>query len=112
MKKILLAIILMSSLVSINAAMAGSSSGLVSTIYVIEGDIVVFKSGPHQQPSCSSIGDESWAFSLTTSAGKAMYALLLTASSQSKPVTVIGNNLCNSTSLNDRESPYYINVVE
>lgn len=112
MKKVLLAIFLMSSFAFIDSAIAGSSNGLISAIYVIEGDIIVFKSGPHQQPSCSTIGDESWAFSLTTSTGKAMYALLLTASAQSKPVIVIGTNLCNSTALNDRESPYYINVVE
>lgn len=100
--------ILMSSLVYFNPAMAGSSTGLITRIYTHVGDVAIFAAGSHvSKPSCSTAGND-WAFSLTTSTGKSMFAILLSAQARKVPVTVAGSNAC--TVFSDRETPNYIFV--
>ncbi|GLX78752.1 hypothetical protein tinsulaeT_20920 [Thalassotalea insulae] len=91
---------------------AGDGSGLITRIYVHDGagtkaPVVMFNVETHTgQPECSS---HEWAFELETEVGKAMYALLLSAASQNKPVVVKGANHCNAWG--DREHPYWISLA-
>lgn len=68
-----------------------------TTIYAHAQDIAIFAAGPHvNRPSCSLRSDQ-WAFSLSTSTEKAMYALLLSAArARGKPVTVAGSDTCSA----------------
>jgi hypothetical protein len=92
------------------SANAGSSTGTVTQIMVVTGDVVTFSAGVHQgKPACSTAADD-WALSLTTASGKAMYALLLSAQSQGKPITVLGTQAC--TAWPDRETPQYIHLTQ
>ena len=87
-------------------AHAGTSSGLVTVLYVHSGDAVMFGAGPiNNRLACSIAGDE-WAFSLTTPTGRAMYALLLSAQAQGKAISVKGNGQCSAWQ--DREEPFVI----
>lgn len=87
-------------------AHAGSSSGAVSMLMVHSPEIVIFRAGTHlNKPACSTAG-EDWAISLNSHSGRAIYAMLLTAKSQNKNVTVIGQGICSAWG--DREAPLYI----
>jgi hypothetical protein len=104
-----LAIAALSFLVLVDSANAGSSSGIVAVIYAHEGDVVMFVACSHQgRPACSTIGND-WAISLATPTGKAMYAMLLSAQAQGKPVNVVGTDTCSA--YGDREAPRYISVL-
>ena len=64
------------------SAFAGTSNGEVTIVYARAGDVVFFSAGSHpNKPACSNAADE-WAFSLSTPAGKAMFATLLAAQAQ------------------------------
>ena len=89
-------------------AYAGTSSGLITALKVHTGDVVMFSTGPiNQKATCGTAGDE-WALSLNTPTGRAMYALVLSASAQGKAVLVTGTNACNAWA--DCETPYWIQL--
>lgn len=93
-------------LISFATTSGETPSGLIRQIMVHSGDIVIFNAGEHSnKPECSTVGSD-WALSLSSEKGKAMYALLLSASAQGLPITVIGENACNAWG--DRESPHYM----
>jgi hypothetical protein len=74
------------------------------------GDVVIFAAGPHSnKPACNTAGDD-WAISIVTASGMAMYALLLSAQKQGKPVTIVGSGACSAWA--DREAPLYIYVAQ
>jgi len=86
----------------------GSSSGQVTQVLVMSGDVVIFTAGPHSgKPSCSTVGDD-WAFSLSTVTGIAMYKLILYAQSRGKQISVIGNTPGDCSAWGDREAPGYM----
>ncbi len=90
---------------------AGNSNGKVEFLMVHTGDVVIFSAGAHQsKPGCSRVGNAwgSWALSLKTESGKAMYAMLLSAQAQSQSVKVIGESACKAWG--DRESPRHMTV--
>jgi hypothetical protein len=98
----------LSLMVLASSASAGSSSGIVAGIYANDDDTIIFFAGSHEgKPACSTVGD-SLALSLATPAGRAMYAMLLSAQAQGKSVSVGGTGTCSATP--DRESPRYIAV--
>lgn len=68
-------------------------------------DVVFFTldGGHTSKPACSA---DSWALSLSTHSGRAMYALLLSAQSQGKQVWVHGTGAC--AAWGDREEPQYV----
>jgi hypothetical protein len=106
MKKLFLSFLLISIF---GVAHAGSSYGKITTIYAHTGDVILFGAGTHAgKPACSTVGDE-WSISLATAAGRAMYALLLSAQAQGKAVTAMGANTCSAWG--DRETPYFINLA-
>ncbi|AXI01489.1 hypothetical protein [Aquirhabdus parva] len=87
---------------------AGEGGGRVTVVYAHESNIAIFATETHtNMPACSQSGNE-WALSLATTAGRAQYALLLSAAAQGKQVTVSGRNDC--TAWGDRETPSYILV--
>ncbi len=98
----------------IGSANAGSASGKVLRLYVHaqggngEG-VAMFKvenrvSAPDD---CGGFdGGTEWAISLEKEAGRAMYALLLSAESRGVPVKVYGFDDCDDWG--DRERPKYI----
>jgi hypothetical protein len=89
-------------------AVSGTASGLIKTLLVSPYGIVIFDAGEHSgKPVCSVVGNE-WAFSIDSSAGKAVYALLLAAKAQNQIVNVIGRNDCSYWP--DREAPDYMYV--
>lgn len=89
-------------------AIAGSSNGAVSRLLVNSSNTVMFTAGSvANKPACSTVPN-SWAFSLTTPSGKAMYALLLTAYAQGKQVVVEGTGTCSAWG--DSETPLYIYI--
>ena len=86
----------------------GSATGTVLLLQPHNPDVVIFNVGTHgNKPACSSVGDQ-WALSLSSSAGRAMYALLLAASMQGQTVHVQGTGLCDAWP--DRESPRWLVV--
>jgi hypothetical protein len=105
-RRLMSALVAVLALVQSPCVQAGNSNGPVTKIYAHANDIVIFAAGTHnEQPACS--GNE-WALSLTTPTGKAMYALLLLAYAQGKPVSVVGTSAC--TAWPDRETPVYITL--
>jgi hypothetical protein len=89
-----------------SAALAGTSTGAVTTLMTYRADLVLFAAGTHaDKPSCSTLGNE-WALSLSTVGGKAIYAALLAAQAQGKAVQVLGTGACGDWP--DRETPMAI----
>lgn len=89
---------------------AGTGSGKVSKIMVHEKSnglgVIMFLVEKHEnRPKCAVYG---WAFDANTDLGKAMYAMLLSAAAQGKPVNVYGTNDC--VAWGDRERPFWISV--
>ena len=95
-------------------ALAGTGSGTVTKIYTHVGDVVLFstQSHVHDESRNACIAEQGanteWAITLTTETGKAMYAQLLAAATQKKPVVVVGANDCND--FPGRERPSYVVV--
>ncbi len=93
-------------MISVTTSEAGSGSGRVGNIYVHSGGTVMFSVDFHDNaPTCSS---HEWAFNLQDIAGKAMYALLLTAKAQNLNVFVFGFHDCEVWP--DRERPLFISL--
>lgn len=110
MKSVLIAVLVLFPI----SSYAGTGNGLVEKIIVHQKnaqygateDVVMFKvTMRNDAPTCS--GTE-WAFSIETDLGKAMYAMLLSASAQRKSVFVQDSNGCSAWS--DREHPKYITL--
>lgn len=75
-------------------AFAGAGSGKVVHISPLPGDVVIFATQIHSsKPACSNAGND-WTIKLDTETGRATYALLLSAASMNKPITVYGTNDC------------------
>lgn len=80
--------------VAAEMAFAGVGSGRVAHISPLPGDVVIFATQIHSnKPACSTAGND-WAIKLDTAAGRATYALLLSAASSNRPITVYGTNDC------------------
>lgn len=78
----------------------GNGSGLF--MFSVEGQ----RSGA---PSCNTANEgKDWAMSLESEAGRAMYALVLSAHAQGKRIYVTGTGHCDSWG--DREQPEWISV--
>lgn len=71
------------------------SVGNVTRLTPHAGDVVIFDiAGPRlDSPACSTMGTE-WAISLSTPTGRAMYAMLLLAHAQNRPMRVFGSGIC------------------
>lgn len=96
---------------------AGESTGTISKIFIAKENstvgstsgAVMFSAGPHtNKPACSNVGDD-WAIPLETEAGRAMYSLLLTASTTGKSIHVSGTGSCGGWP--DREEPNSIQII-
>lgn len=85
-------------------AMAGTSSGKVTTLIVNASNYLFFNAGVKQQsPVCGN--NDQWAINLSTPKGKSIYAMLLAAKAQDRNVWVYGNNTCDEWG--DREDVLY-----
>lgn len=93
------------ALLSCATATAGGGTGKVVMLMAHSNDVAIFAlDGAHgDKPACSS---DQWALSLATQGGRAMYALLMGAQAQGKPVVVFGTGACGAWG--DREAPSYI----
>ncbi|GLX78739.1 hypothetical protein tinsulaeT_20790 [Thalassotalea insulae] len=64
----------------------------------VDSDVVYFASDEAKQhgiPACvASASEQEWAVSLNTATGKAMYSLLVTASTGNRKITVVSANDC------------------
>lgn len=97
-------------------ASAGSSTGLVSKIYVhspnedysdIGAGVMMFKVGNiSSRPGCAKMNE--WSIGLNTHLGRTMHKTLLAAMVANKTVEVHGTGYCEDWK--DREKPYYIVV--
>lgn len=88
------------------AALAGSANGFVRRVLVHSPGVVMFDVGAHNsRPACSTVGNE-WAFNLDKPRGRAMYALLLSATNLDIPVGVQGTGKCSAWG--DREDVYFL----
>lgn len=96
------------------ASHAGSSSGLVTSMYVHgpddihssspDGVLIFTTTGPQTGKPACSVGE--WAIGLNTQLGRAMQSLLKTAAASNKTVRVVGEGRCSDWS--DRETPHYV----
>lgn len=94
------------------SVMAGSGAGKVMVLRAHAHDVIMFGlSGGHaSRPTCAAAVSDSWALSLSTHTGRAMYALLLSAQAQGKSVQVSGAGDCSAWP--DREAPIWIYIVQ
>lgn len=94
------------------SVLAGSGAGKVTFLRAHSSDIIMFGlSGGHVgKPTCATAASDSWALSLTTHTGRAMYAMLLSAQAQGKGVQVSGAGGCSAWA--DREAPTWIYIVQ
>ncbi len=105
MKKLLCALLL--AAVQLPASAAGNSTGTVSYLFVHDPGVLMFAAGTQTTPiACSTQGQ--WAVDLSTTMGKNIYAMLLSAQSQGQTVTVAGSGVCSAWG--DREKPLYVYV--
>jgi hypothetical protein len=75
-------------------AFAGTGSGKVVHISPLPGDVIIFATEIHaNRPACSMAGND-WTIKLDTETGRATYALLLSAASMNKSITVYGTGDC------------------
>lgn len=103
MKKALIPLLLASSAFS---AVAGTSSGKVTTMIINSSNYLFFTAGTKSgTPNCGTSNANQWALNLNTAQGKSIYALLLSAQAQEKVVTIIGGSTCNNWG--DREDVAY-----
>ena len=84
------------------AAFAGNSSGTPTGVMAAQNGIVIFSAGTKAGgPACAAVPND-WAVDTSTAEGKAIYALLLTAVSTGRNVSVNGANNCSAWG--DRET--------
>ena len=103
--KLSVKLFLLSLIMFAKLSWGGESSGLVTYIYVHTPNILMFQAGTQNAPAgCSKYNQ--WAISLDDPMGKPLYALLLSAQAQGKPVYIKGySNTCQAW--DDRELPSY-----
>lgn len=107
MKTIKYAIVVMvSAFFNSSVFAAGSSNGLVTYLFIHSPGVLMFQVGAGQTSPAACSTTQQWAIDASTTAGKGMFALLLSAQSQGLPVTVIGRDVCDVWG--DRESPLYV----
>lgn len=108
---LILVLFLFSMLTLCFKAVAGRGSGHITRIYAHEKNggagVIMFHVENHTNPPAECPGLE-WAFDVNNDQGKAMYALLLAAASQGKPIVVKGAGDCSAWG--DRERPSWIMV--
>lgn len=91
---------------------AGTGGGLVTQILVHgpggngQGVVMFATQQNANKAACGTNNPTAWAISLEKQAGQAMFATLLSAQAQDKPVIVQGEGDCASWA--DRERPRYI----
>lgn len=94
------------------AIAVGDVTGTVTNILMRAPNIVIFKIGTASTvsgaPSCATSGE--WAIASDSTAGKGMYALILSAQSKGQTVRVYGTGLCSVWS--DRETPVWIKTID
>jgi hypothetical protein len=102
---------------SFQTAEAGTGGGLVTSLLVHayggngSGTVMFETENNSNKAACSTVGQGSaWAVSLEHEYGRAMYALLLSAKAQGKPISVIGEGDC--AAWGDRERPAYIHTID
>lgn len=85
-------LILVLSIASSTNALAGNTTGPISSIAVGGGGIIyVAISG--KSPSCDA--SNRYVFDTNSASGKAMYSMVLSAYMAGKPMTILGTNICN-----------------
>jgi len=85
-------------------AMAGTSSGKVTSIIINASNYLFFTAGTKTgSPACGN--NNQWAINLGTAKGKSIYVMLLAAQTQDKTVSIYGNQTCNEWG--DREDVLY-----
>lgn len=88
---------------------AGNGGGRITSVGAIQGGVVIFKTEIHDNfPSCATIPGD-WAITTDQPAGKALYALLLTAVSQGKTVEVSGTGACEAWGDRETAAQLWIN---
>ena len=97
-----------------NFAHAGGGLGKVGRVYVNAVSKVFFDVGVHNNPpACQSQNNQTileFAIDLNTTAGEAMYALIMSAKGLDKDVQVVGSNDCSAWA--DREGVQYLYITE
>lgn len=117
MKKLYISLLAASAFALLpSLASAGSSTGLVSKIYVhsynkdytdINAGVIMFKvDNISNRPECARMNE--WSIGLNTHLGRTMHKTLLAAMVANKTVEVHGSGGC--ADWKDREKPYYIVV--
>ncbi len=107
---LLLLLLLQASNIEANSEVPPSyQMGKVIYLFAHEGDVAMVHIDSEfvNKASCNTVNE--WAFSLSTEAGKAMYAALLSAASQNLDVLIVGYSHDCSV-WGDREKPAYVRV--
>lgn len=101
----------LSPLMSTAALASNAGAGTINTVIVnSQGKAFFTQTGSRSgQPSCATTEPNRWAFDVTTAKGQAMLALVLTAYSAGKQVTVNGIGSC--PDWGDTETVDYIVTV-
>lgn len=100
-------LIAIAATISSFSVFAGSALGKINTIYVQPGAVVLDVQNQISRPACATI--PGFTIAVDTAQGKATLALLLSAASQSKSITVAGSGVCSLTG--NRETILYIGLV-
>ncbi|WP_420009671.1 hypothetical protein [Xanthomonas sacchari] len=100
----------------------GTGSGKITAIYAhekvvngVDRGVILFTMETRDgSPAANAttgcaVAPTDWAFETLSDHGKAMYAMLLSAASQGKPVFVQGSGDCKDWS--DRERPMFIKIA-
>lgn len=83
---------------------AGTSNGKVTFMIINSTNYLFVTAGVKTgSPACGN--NNEWAVNLGTAQGKSLYALLLSAQSQDKTVSIVGNGTCSIWA--DREDILY-----
>ncbi|WP_199100141.1 hypothetical protein [Dyella sp. ASV21] len=112
-KRTVVAVAVLACAVS-QAAFAGEAQGKILSTAVISNagfeGIVIFTTGVHtNKPSCSTSAND-WAIDTKTPTGKSIYAMLITALTQNRSVTIVGNNKCDAWYDRETASGFFIDA--
>ena len=84
---------------------AGSSAGIVTTMIVNSSNYLFLTAGiKSNSPACGN--NNEWALNLSTSTGKSIYIMILSAQAQGKVLYIVGNGTCNGWG--DREDVLFV----
>lgn len=108
--------ILLASLLAVcctGLAQAGKAdAGTIQSIYFMKEGVAIFHTNGthHNPPGCGVNLKGRWAFEITSEAGKARLAGLLSAFSLGKRIEILGEGNCSAWG--DTESVYYFTIVQ